>query len=163
MNWDNERVIQNMCPSSPTGASTAPTTFIYTRSELEATFLPIGQMLQIDRVVDISTDRIVCEMDVSKHWVFPLHFPSDPVFPGSLLIEAAGQAVAVLAWHAGLRGKPRLVKVTARFESCVLPQDETLRFVATVRQRKRVFLGMVDLFVLERKVAQIQPMIIIIS
>jgi len=120
-------------------------------------------MLQIDRVAEISADRIVCEMDVSKHWVFPLHFPSDPIFPGSLLIEGAGQAVAVLAWHAGLRGKPRLVKVTARFESCVLPQDETLRFVATVRQRKRVFLGMVDVFVSERKVAQIEPMVIIIS
>ena len=152
-----------MCRSSPTSASASPSTFIYTRSELEATFLPVGQMLKIDRVIEISIDRIVCEMDVLKHWVFPLHFPSDPVFPGSLLIEAAGQAVAVLAWHAGLRGKPRLVKVTARFESCVLPQDETLRFVATVRRRKRAFLGMVDLFVLERKVAQIETMVIIIS
>jgi len=139
--------------SSQTSASAAPSTFIYTRSELEATFLPVGQMLQIDRVTEISPDRIVCEMDIARHWVFPLHFPSDPVFPGSLLIEAAGQAVAVLAWHMGIRGKPRLVKVTARFESCVLPQDETLSLVAAVRRRKNAFCG----------VAQIEPMVIIIS
>ena len=152
-----------MSRKSPPGTSAFPNPVLYTRSELETTFLPVGQMLQIDRVTEIGADRIVCETDVSKHWVFPLHFPSDPIFPGSLQIEAAGQTVAVLAWHAGLRGKPRLVKVTARFESCVLPQDETLRFVATVRRRKRVFLGMVDLFVLERKVAQIEPVVIIVS
>ena len=152
-----------MSRSSLANAVTSPNTIIYTRSELEATFLPISQMLQIDRVMEISTNRIVCEMDVSKHWVFPLHFPSDPVFPGSLLIEAAGQTVASLAWHAGFRGKPRLVKVVARFESCVSPQDEVLRLVGTVRQRKRAFWGVVDLYVLERKVAQVEPMVIIIS
>jgi len=149
--------------SSPTSASVAPSTFIYTRSELEATFLPVGQMLQIDRVTEISPDRIVCEMDIARHWVFPLHFPSDPVFPGSLLIEAAGQAVAVLAWHVGTRGKPRLVKVSARFESCVLPQDETLRLVATVRRRKNAFCGVADFSVPGRSVAQIEPMVIIVS
>lgn len=149
--------------SSQTSASAAPSTFIYTRSELEATFLPVGQMLQIDRVTEISPDRIVCEMDIARHWVFPLHFPSDPVFPGSLLIEAAGQAVAVLAWHMGIRGKPRLVKVTARFESCVLPQDETLSLVAAVRRRKNAFCGVADLSVPGRSVAQIEPMVIIIS
>ena len=152
-----------MSSDSPGSVAALPGPFIYTRPALAATFLPVGQMLQIDRVTEISPDRIVCEMDIAKHWVFPLHFPSDPVFPGSLLIEAAGQAVAVLAWHMGFRGKPRLVKVTARFESGVLPQDETLRLVAAVRRRKSAFCGIVDFFGSGRAVAQIEPMVIIIS
>ncbi len=120
-------------------------------------------MLQLDRVCEISGERVVCEMDVSGHWVFPMHFPSDPIFPGSLLIEAAGQTVAIWAWHAGFRGRPRMAKVAARFESPVLPEDKMLTLVATVRQRKKVFVGTVGLFASERKVAQMELTIIVIS
>jgi 3-hydroxymyristoyl/3-hydroxydecanoyl-(acyl carrier protein) dehydratase len=134
---------------------------IYLRPQLEAMFLPVEQMLQIDRVTSINGDRLVCEMDVPGHWVFPLHFPTDPIFPGTLLIEAAGQAVAVWGWHAGLRGRPRLVKVEAKFESPVLPNDEIVTLVASVHLRKNICLGTVELFVLERKVATVMAVIII--
>ena len=134
---------------------------IYFRPQLEAMFLPVEQMLQIDRVNSIDGERLVCEMDVSSHWVFPLHFPSDPIFPGTLLIEAAGQAVAIWGWHAGLRGRPRLGKVEAKFESPVLPEDRFVTFMATVRLRKNICLGSVGLFVGERKVAEVTAVIII--
>jgi len=134
----------------------------YERSELSSTFLPVGQMLQIDRVFEIVNAHLVCELDVKDHWTFPMHFPSDPIFPGTLLIEAAGQAVAIWAWHTGARGRPRLAKVAAKFENPVLPGDETIRLEVSVRQRKNVFLGDVHLYVLDKKIAIVEPMVIII-
>jgi len=134
----------------------------YERSELGTTFLPVGQMLQIDRVFQIVNAHLVCEVDVKGHWTFPIHFPSDPIFPGTLLIEAAGQAIAIWAWHIGARGRPRLGKVSAKFENPVLPDDETIRLEVSVRQKKNVFLGDVNLYVLDKKIAAVKAMIIIV-
>ena len=135
---------------------------IYNRSDLERIFLPVGQMLQIDRVCEIKDERLVCEMDLDGHWVFPMHFPKDPIFPGSLLIEAAGQATAIWAWHEKLRGRPRMVKVSATFETPVLPEDQVITIHASVRRRKCVCLGSVAFFVGERVVALIEPILIIL-
>jgi 3-hydroxymyristoyl/3-hydroxydecanoyl-(acyl carrier protein) dehydratase len=134
----------------------------YERSDLETIFLPVKQMLQIERVTSISDKGLVCEMDLAGHWVFEVHFPKDPIFPGTLLIEAAGQAVAVWAWHAGFRGRPRLGKVAAKFLAPVLPHHQTVTLVARVRSRKCVFAGFVELFVSEVKVAEIEPVVFVI-
>ncbi|MGH7977725.1 MAG: hypothetical protein ACREC8_13840, partial [Limisphaerales bacterium] len=58
---------------------------------------------------------------------------------------------------------PRLVKVEAKFESPVVPQDQGITLTATVHLRKNICLGSVNLFVLERKVAEIKPVIIVTS
>jgi 3-hydroxymyristoyl/3-hydroxydecanoyl-(acyl carrier protein) dehydratase len=134
----------------------------YERADLEAIFLPVKQMLQIDRVTKINDHGLVCEMDIAGHWVFPLHFPSDPIFPGTLLIEAAGQAIAVWAWNAGFRGRPRLGKVAAKFLAPVLPHHPTVSLVANVRHRNNVFAGLVELFVLQQKVAEVEPVVLIV-
>jgi 3-hydroxymyristoyl/3-hydroxydecanoyl-(acyl carrier protein) dehydratase len=126
-------------------------------------FLPVKQMLQLDRVTEISEEGLICEMDIARHWVFPFHFPSDPIFPGTLLIEAAGQALAVWAWHAGLRGRPRLGRVSAKFLAPVLPEHRVITLVASVRRRSCVFAGMVEVFVSDQKVAEIEPVLFILS
>ncbi len=136
---------------------------IYARPQLETMFLPVGQMLQIDRVTSIEGQFARCEIDIAGHWVLPLHFPTDPIFPGTLLIEAAGQAVAVWGWHAGLRGHPRLVKVEARFEGPVEPHDQIVTLTAKVSLRKNICIGSVDVFVAEKKIAEIKPVIIIVQ
>ncbi|MGH9259732.1 MAG: 3-hydroxyacyl-ACP dehydratase FabZ family protein, partial [Acidimicrobiales bacterium] len=134
------------------------------RAALEATYLPIGQMLQLDRVCGVDGERIVCEMDIHPgHWVFPMHFPGDPIFPGSLLVEAAGQAVALWGWEAGLRGRPRMAKVSAEFESPVLVSDHTVRLEAAVRRRRNICVGTVTVSVGERKVATITPVIVVLE
>jgi len=120
-------------------------------------------MLQIDRVLEVTADRIVCEMDLPGHWVFPMHFPNDPIFPGSLLIEGAGQAVAIWGWHHGLRGKPRMAKTSAEFESPVLMGDLTVVFDARVRQRKGICLGKVEVFAAGRKAASIDSVIAVVA
>ena len=119
-------------------------------------------MLQLDRVTSIRGNQLVSEMDVQNHWVFPMHFPSDPIFPGSLLIEAAGQSVAVWAWHAGLRGKPRMLRVAAKFKSPVLQGDGPITFRANVHQRKNICLGIIAVKSGERAVAEVRAMIIVL-
>jgi 3-hydroxymyristoyl/3-hydroxydecanoyl-(acyl carrier protein) dehydratase len=135
---------------------------LYDRSKLEAIFLPTGQMLQLDRVLHLHGNKLVAEFNVRNHWVFPMHFPSDPIFPGSLLIEAAGQAVAVWAWHAGLRGKPRMLRVAAKFKHPVLPGDDKVALYAEVQQRRNICLGTVELSSRGRTVAEVRPMILVL-
>ena len=136
----------------------------YQRADLGETFLPVGQMLQIDRVCQVDGERIVCEMDVDpEHWVFPMHFPGDPIFPGSLLIEAAGQAVALWGWEAGLRGRPRMAKVNAEFENPVLADDATLTLTAVVRRRRNICLGKVEILAGKRRVGTVEPVIVVLT
>jgi 3-hydroxymyristoyl/3-hydroxydecanoyl-(acyl carrier protein) dehydratase len=72
--------------------------------DLDATFLPIAQMRQIARVTELEGPCIVAEVDLGpQHWVYAQHFPGDPIFPGTLMIEAAGQVVALWAWANGHR------------------------------------------------------------
>jgi 3-hydroxyacyl-[acyl-carrier-protein] dehydratase len=125
-------------------------------SEFDDIFLPVGQMLQIDRVAEVTPERIVCETDLENNWVFPLHFPGSPIFPGSLLIEGAGQAIAIWAWENGLRGNPRLVRVEAEFRSPVQPGDHVLRYVGTIKKRRNLCVGTVDVMVNGRQVAHVK-------
>ncbi|MCX6895448.1 MAG: hypothetical protein NTZ16_08140 [Verrucomicrobia bacterium] len=137
---------------------------IYNRSQLEKMFLPVGQMLQLDRVTNVDAEHVVCELDLAEHWVFPLHFPADPIFPGTLLIEAAGQAIAVWAWHNGLRGRPRLIRNSAHFDKPVLLEHGTVTLVASVKRRRQtICIGEVNVFAGQQQVAEIQAMLIIIS
>ncbi len=129
---------------------------LYNRDFLAQVYLPVENMLQIDRVTGITEDSISCEMNLTKHWVFPLHFPGDPIFPACLMVEAAGQAIAIWAWHHKLPGKPRLARITASFQSGVQPHDGVLSFKGTIRRRRNICLGKVELFCGDRQVATIE-------
>lgn len=129
---------------------------LYDRAFLSQVYLPVLQMLQIDRVLDVTADEVRCEMDLLQHWAFPLHFPKDPIFPACLQIEAAGQAIAIWAWHHKVPGKPRLARVGASFTSAVLPGDEVLSFVGKIRRRRNICVGIVELFCGTRRVAEVE-------
>lgn len=136
----------------------------YERATLGATFLPVGQMLQLDRVTAVDGERITAEMDVTaEHWVFPLHFPGDPVFPGCFLIEAAGQLVALWGWESGLRGRPRMAKASSEFESPVYAADKTVTLEGTVRRRRNMCFGTVNFAVGGRTVARIEVVIVVVA
>jgi 3-hydroxymyristoyl/3-hydroxydecanoyl-(acyl carrier protein) dehydratase len=130
-------------------------------SEYQGIFLPVGQMLQIDRVREVRGERIVCETDLSENWVFPLHFPGDPIFPGSLLIEGAGQAIAIWAWENDLRGDPRLVRVEAKFRSPVVPGDRVLTYIGTIKRKCNVCIGLVRVHSAGSEVAQIKGWLVV--
>jgi 3-hydroxymyristoyl/3-hydroxydecanoyl-(acyl carrier protein) dehydratase len=125
-------------------------------SQYDGIFLPVGQMLQIDRILELDARRIVCEADLAGNWVFPLHFPGDPIFPGSLLIEGAGQAIAIWAWENDLRGDPRLVRVEAEFRRPVVPEDEVLTYVGTMRRRRYLCIGTVEVLAGGRPAAMVK-------
>lgn len=129
--------------------------------EYAGIFLPAGAMLQVDRVVEVSGDRIVCEADLAGNWVFPLHFPNSPIFPGSLLIEGAGQTIAIWAWENEMRGDPRLVRVSAEFRCAVVPEHGVLTYAATVRRKCNLCVGQVDVLANGRVAARVQGSLIV--
>jgi 3-hydroxymyristoyl/3-hydroxydecanoyl-(acyl carrier protein) dehydratase len=132
------------------------TTPVYARADLGKIYLPVGQMLQIDRVMEVTADDVRCEVDLAEHWVFPLHFPNNPIFPACLMIEAAGQAIAIWAWHHRMPGNPRLARVGASFESAVRREDGVLSLAGKMRRRKNICCGAVELFCGSRRVASVE-------
>ncbi|HEY2806606.1 MAG TPA: hypothetical protein VGI92_12185 [Gemmatimonadales bacterium] len=113
--------------------------------DIDATFLPVGQMRQISRVVEVDGQGITGEVDLGvEHWVFAQHFPGDPIFPGALIIEAAGQLVALWAWSTGQRGRPRLVRIGAEFHNPVGQDDPQLMLRAQVRRKRHLNFGTIE-------------------
>lgn len=56
--------------------------------DIDTTFLPVAQMRQIARVTSVDERSITGEVHIGTgHWVFAQHFPGDPIFPGTLMIE----------------------------------------------------------------------------
>ena len=107
-------------------ASTTPTPT--SLIDLDTTFLPVAQMRQITRVTALEGIGIEGEVELGPdHWVWRQHFPGDPIFPGTLLIEAAGQLIALWAWGQGARGRPRLVRTSADFHNPVEPWTPVLQ------------------------------------
>ncbi len=136
----------------------------YDEPELLQTFLPHGPMLQVHRILSIEHDLILAERRVSEEdWFFPVHFPKDPIFPGSLLIEGAGQVVAMWGWNAGLRGKPRLVKTSAEFRNPVFPQDQLLTYAGRVKKRNNICIGTVEITVKDRPIGTISATIVVLK
>ncbi len=136
----------------------------YSRQDLAKTFLPIGEMLQLTTITEINNGTIVAERELSANdWVFPLHFPGDPIFPGSLLIEGAGQVMAMWGWHSGLRGKPRLVKVSAEFKNPVSSDDKLVTFRGTMTKRNNICIGTVQITIGERCIGSVSGSIVVLA
>jgi 3-hydroxymyristoyl/3-hydroxydecanoyl-(acyl carrier protein) dehydratase len=132
--------------------------------DLDSTYLPVGQMRQISRVTHVNGSNIAGEVDLGPgHWVYPQHFPGDPIFPGTLMIEAAGQLVALWAWAHGERGKPRLVRTRADFRNPVGPGDVTLSVCADVIRKRHLYFAEVQLSAAGQEIACIELVIAIVT
>ena len=99
--------------------------------------------LMIDKIVDaVANVRAtgIKNVSINEHY-FQGHFPSRPVMPGVLIIEAMAQTAAVLVVHTlGRESEGKLVYFmsvdNARFRRPVVPGD-TLR-VHVTKQRNRL-------------------------
>lgn len=132
--------------------------------DLDATFLPIEQMRQISRVTTLDGSCIEAEVDLgAEHWVYRQHFPDDPIFPGTLMIEAAGQLVALWAWGNGHRGRPRLVRTSAAFHQPVSPLTERLDLQGQVTGKRHLQFGTIELFADGTHVATVEAVLAVIA
>ena len=92
--------------------------------------LPLGNMLMVDRIVEINSDggvngkgAITAELDIRPDlWFFGCHFEGDPVMPGCLGLDALWQLCGFFLSWSGLRGKGRALGAgQIRFTGQVLP------------------------------------------
>lgn len=131
--------------------------------DIDATFLPVRQMRQLSRVTSLDGPSLTAIVDLGPaHWVYAQHFPDDPIFPGTLIVEAAGQAVALWAWAQGLRGRPRLVRTSASFHYPVTPATPFLELRAQVRTRRTLHFGAVEVMADGRLAATIEAVLTVL-
>ena len=103
-------------------------------------------MLMVDRVVDMQLDRSaigIKNVSINESF-FQGHFPSEPVMPGVLIVEAMAQTAAVLVvstFGAGSEGK--LVYFMSidgvRFRRPVIPGDRLELHVEKIQSRANVW------------------------
>jgi 3-hydroxymyristoyl/3-hydroxydecanoyl-(acyl carrier protein) dehydratase len=131
--------------------------------DIDTTFLPIAHMRQIARVTCVEGGSITGEMDVgTEHWVYPQHFPGDPIFPGTLMIEAAGQLVALWAWAQGQRGRPRLVRTSAEFHRPAGPATRLLVLRGEVRRKRHLHFATIQISAGEETLATIEAVLAVL-
>lgn len=76
----------------------------------------------VDRVIEITHDRIVTEKDVrAQEDYFRGHYRNFPVYPGVFMVEAVDQATRLWGVRHGM--KLGLIEVKTRFLSAVGPGD----------------------------------------
>jgi len=131
--------------------------------DLDTTFLPVAAMRQITRVNQLEGSSIEGEVELgTDHWVWEQHFPGDPIFPGTLMIEAAGQLIALWAWGQGVRGHPRLVKTSAEFQHPVGQWSPGLVLRGEVRRKRHLYFGAVQVWSEEIQVARIEGVLVVL-
>ena len=102
--------------------------------------------LMIDRVIDVVANQEatgIKNVSINEHY-FQGHFPSRPVMPGVLIIEAMAQTAAVLVVHTlGPQAEGKLVYFmsvdNARFRRPVFPGDVLHVRVSKQRHRSNVW------------------------
>ncbi len=74
---------------------------------------------------------------------FPGHFPNHPVMPGVLIVEAMGQAAAVLVMSSFPKGVKKLVYFmgveSAKFRKPIRPGDQLVMHISKEKGRGNVF------------------------
>ena len=132
--------------------------------DLDATFLPVAHMRQITRVSALEGPGIEGEVELGPdHWVWQQHFPNDPIFPGTLMIEAAGQLIALWAWGDGARGRPRLVRTGAAFQNPVGRWSPRLLLRGEVRRKRNLYFGKVQIWSDETLVATVEAVLVVLA
>ena len=128
-------------------AKPAKTTLVTADIELIMKLLPHRYpFLLIDRIIDM--DRDVSAVGIKNVTInepfFQGHFPSYPVMPGVLIVEALAQTAGALCVHAsGNINIPQLVFFMgidkAKFRKPVLPGDQLHLHVRKIRSRGPVW------------------------
>ncbi len=100
----------------------------------------------VDRILDlVPGESVVALKNVTiNEPFFQGHFPEMPVMPGVLIVEAMGQAGAVLAYASNLREEPDSYHMylagmnNVRFRSPVVPGDQLVMELKLLRKRSKM-------------------------
>jgi 3-hydroxyacyl-[acyl-carrier protein] dehydratase/trans-2-decenoyl-[acyl-carrier protein] isomerase len=142
----------------------------YTREDLElcgtgglfgpeTARLPTGNMLMIDRIVDINNDggtqgkgSITAELDINPNlWFFACHFDGDPVMPGCLGLDALWQLCGFFLSWSGCKGKGRALGAgNVKFTGQILPTAGNITYPL---EMKRVIVRRLSMVIADGAVA----------
>ncbi len=117
--------------------------------------LPIDQMLMLDRITRISSEggaygkgEIIAELDISPDlWFFACHFPTDPVMPGCLGLDAMWQ---LLGFFLGWRGNPGRGRALGcgevKFTGEILPTSKLVTYHINIKRviERKLVMGIAD-------------------
>lgn len=105
--------------------------------------LPIDNMLMIDRISHISSEgglfnkgEIIAELDINPElWFFDCHFPTDPVMPGCLGLDAMWQLVGFfLGWRGNLGRGRALGCGEVKFTGEILPTSSQVVYNINIKR-----------------------------
>ena len=117
--------------------------------------LPVDNMLMLDRITHISNEggehgkgEIIAELDINPDlWFFDCHFPSDPVMPGCLGLDAMWQLVGFFLGWRGNPGRGRaLGSGEVKFFGQVLPTASRVTYKITMKRviERKLVMGIAD-------------------
>jgi len=117
--------------------------------------LPIGNMLMIDRILEINSDggsdgkgQILAELDINPDlWFFACHFQGDPVMPGCLGLDAMWQLVGFYLGWRGNPGKGRALGCgEVKFTGEILPNSHKVSYELDIKRliERKLIMGIAD-------------------
>ncbi len=117
--------------------------------------LPVGNMLMIDRISDITVDggqngkgHVVAELDINPDlWFFDCHFPGDPVMPGCLGLDAMWQLVGFFLGWKGNPGRGRALGAgEIKFTGQVTPDSKLVTYELDLKRliERKLIMGIAD-------------------
>jgi len=121
--------------------------------------------IMIDRILELTPgEKVIALKNVTiNEPFFQGHFPANPIMPGVLIIEAMGQAGAVLAAKS-LEREPHGVLIyfmgmdKVKFRKPVTPGDQLIFEIKFLKQRRKVFRMSGTAYVDENVVAEAELM-----
>jgi len=121
--------------------------------------------IMIDRILELTPgEKVIALKNVTiNEPFFQGHFPANPIMPGVLIIEAMGQAGAILAAKS-LEREPHGVLIyfmgmdKVKFRKPVTPGDQLIFEMKFLKQRRNVFRMSGTAYVDEDVVAQAELM-----
>ena len=117
--------------------------------------LPIDNMLMMDRITMITGEGgkfgkgyIEAELDIHPDlWFFACHFPTDPVMPGCLGLDAMWQLVGFFLGWRGNKGRGRaLGSGEVKFTGQILPTSKKVTYRIDLKRviERKLVMGIAD-------------------
>ena len=117
--------------------------------------LPVDNMLMMDRISHISSEggefgkgEIIAELDINPDlWFFDCHFPSDPVMPGCLGLDAMWQLVGFFLGWRGNPGRGRALGCgDVKFSGQILPSASRVVYNIQIKRviERKLIMGIAN-------------------